>query len=163
MSLQTLKSSRLPPDDDSYRDVYNKIQSGLLGRPYYIRSATNDMFDESGFFVKYSAASGGIFLDVGIHDIDIARWLLDVANPENLKNPQKQVTSVYATGLNVHHPDLAQTGDCDNGFTIIEFENGTKCIVHLSRTATNGHDAPCEVFGSKAKITVNWASRTNLG
>lgn len=136
-----------------------KIQEGLLGRPYYIKSSTNDAYDPSGFFVAYSEASGGIFLDCGIHDIDISRWLLDVDNPENLKNPLKQVTSVYASGMNVHHPDLAKTGDCDNGIAVVQYENGTTLTFHLSRTAHNGHDAACEVFGSDAKITVNWVSR----
>ena len=151
------------PDDESYRDVRQKIEEGLLGRPYYIKSSTNDAYDSSGFFVAYSALSGGIFLDCGIHDIDISRWLLDVANPATLSNPKKQVTSVYATGMNVHHPELADSGDCDNGIAIVQYENGTILTFHLSRTAQNGHDAACEVFGSKAKITVNWVSDISLG
>jgi myo-inositol 2-dehydrogenase/D-chiro-inositol 1-dehydrogenase len=51
---------------------------------------------------------------------------------------------------------LAKTGDCDNGFAMIEYENGTKVSFHLSRTSQNGHDAACEIFGSAAKMTVNW-------
>jgi myo-inositol 2-dehydrogenase/D-chiro-inositol 1-dehydrogenase len=114
------------------------------------------MYDPSGFFIAYSKASGAIFLDCGIHDIDMSRWLLDVANPANLTNPMKQVTSVYASGMNVHHPELADSGDCDHAFAMVQYENGSKCTFHLSRTNQNGHDAVCEVYGSEAKLTVNW-------
>jgi len=113
------------------------------------------MYDSSGFFVAYSKASGGIFIDCGIHDIDLARWLLDTANPANLSNPRKEVTRVFASGLNVRHPELAASGDCDNGLAVVEFENGTQCTFHLSRTALHGHDCFTEIFGTEGKFVVN--------
>jgi myo-inositol 2-dehydrogenase/D-chiro-inositol 1-dehydrogenase len=142
-------------DDESYLEAKRRIDNGQLGKAYMIKSATNDQYDPSGFFIAYSKDSGGIFLDCGIHDIDIARWLLDVANPSLLKNPAKQVTRVYATGLNVRHPELAESEDCDNANCIVEFENGTQCTFHLSRTALHGHDCFCEVFGTESKLVIN--------
>ncbi|WWC61259.1 uncharacterized protein I303_103840 [Kwoniella dejecticola CBS 10117] len=141
--------------DASYRETKGRIEAGQLGTPYLIKSATNDQYDPSGFFIAYSKLSGAIFMDCGIHDIDIARWLLDVENPKKLSKPKKQVTRVFATGLNAQHPELANDGDCDNGLAVVDFENGTKCTFHLSRTATHGHDCFCEVFGTDGKIIVN--------
>lgn len=79
-------------------------------------------------------------MDCGIHDIDIGRYLLNVSNTDGLKNPAKQVTKVFATGLNTVYPELADMGDCDNALGVIEFENGSKMDIHLSRTSIHGHD-----------------------
>lgn len=50
--------------DSSYRDAYEKIEAGLIGRPSIIRSQTCDKHDPSGFFVKYAALNGGCFVDM---------------------------------------------------------------------------------------------------
>src|SRR5512141_2170544 len=62
--------------DPSYRDAHDKIAAGAIGRPFLARSQTTDRNDPSGFFVRYAGASGGILLDMSVHDIDTARWLL---------------------------------------------------------------------------------------
>jgi len=108
----------------------------------------------AGFFIAYSRDSGGIYLDCGIHDIDIARWFLNVTEAG-----KKQVTRVYASGVNVRHPELAKFGDADNALGTVEFANGTMCTFHLSRTANHGHDCFTEVFGGNGKIVVNGVSR----
>lgn len=136
--------------DKSYRDAKAALQDGGLGKPYLIKSATNDLYDASGFFVAYSKASGGIYMDCGIHDIDIARWMLNVAD-----SGKKQVNRVYASGLSIRHPELEELGDCDNALGTIEFANGTACTFHLSRTANHGHDCFTEIFGTEGKLVVN--------
>ncbi|KAL7418287.1 hypothetical protein Q5752_006743 [Cryptotrichosporon argae] len=143
--------------DASYREAKQRIVNGQLGKVYMIKSCTNDQYDPSGFFIAYSKDSGGIFIDCGIHDIDIARWLLDVANPAALdgRTPAKQVTRVFAAGFNAQHPELAATQDCDNASCVVEFENGTQCTFHLSRTAIHGHECACEIYGTKCKVVVN--------
>jgi myo-inositol 2-dehydrogenase/D-chiro-inositol 1-dehydrogenase len=62
--------------DPSYRDVHDKIRSGAIGRPFLARSQTADQNDPSGYFVRYAPSSGGILLDMSVHDIDATRWLL---------------------------------------------------------------------------------------
>ncbi|RSH87063.1 hypothetical protein EHS25_003552 [Saitozyma podzolica] len=141
--------------DESYNEAAARIKAGKLGTPYLIKSCTNDKYDSTGRFLAYSKHSGGIFIDCGIHDIDIGRWLLDVGNPAKLKNPTKQVTRVFATGLNTVYPELEAQGDCDNAIGVIEFENGTKFNIHLSRTSMHGHDVICEVFGTESKLVIN--------
>ncbi|RSH82098.1 uncharacterized protein EHS24_008302 [Apiotrichum porosum] len=141
--------------DESYQYAANKAHSGELGKPYLVKSASNDTYDPTGFFVQYAKHSGGIWIDAGIHDIDGARWLLDVANPKNLRNPKKQVSYVYASGAIIRHPGLAEHGDVDSAQAIINFENGTSSNIHASRTSTHGHDIFCEVFGTETKLYIN--------
>ncbi|KAE8540569.1 hypothetical protein D1P53_003520 [Cryptococcus gattii VGV] len=141
--------------DASYQEAAKRIENGQLGPAYLIKSCTNDLYDTTGYFLNYAKKSGGIFMDCGIHDIDIGRYLLNVGNTDKLKNPAKQVTKVFATGLNTVYPELAELGDCDNALGVIEFENGSKMDIHLSRTSIHGHDVVCEVFGTKGKFVIN--------
>lgn len=144
--------------DASYQEAAKRIENGQLGPAYLIKSCTNDLYDTTGYFLNYAKKSGGIFMDCGIHDIDIGRYLLNVGNTDKLKNPAKQVTKVFATGLNTVYPELAELGDCDNALGVIEFENGSKMDIHLSRTSIHGHDVVCEVFGTKGKFVINAVS-----
>ncbi|WWC87436.1 uncharacterized protein L201_002325 [Kwoniella dendrophila CBS 6074] len=142
--------------DESYREVKKLIDQGKLGKPHLIKSATNDQHDPSGFFVSYAAASGGIFIDCGIHDIDLARWFLLPSNPSI-----KQVRRVFALGHNVQHPELSKDNDVDNGIGIVEFENDTILVVHCNRTMKHGHDCFTEVFGTESKVIVNGNPQLN--
>ncbi|WVQ73561.1 hypothetical protein IAR50_003139 [Cryptococcus sp. DSM 104548] len=145
--------------DDSYREARRMIQEGQLGKPHLVKAATNDQYDPSGFFVAFSGASGGIYVDCGVHDIDLSRWLLDVSN--GIPNPLKQVTRVFASGHNIRHPELAQHNDVDNAIGFVEFENGGTLVLHLSRTAMHGHDCFAEVFGTEGKVIVNGNPQLN--
>lgn len=142
--------------DDSLGEAKSMLDRGELGTPYLLKSSTNDMYDSSGFFVAYSKASGGIFIDCGIHDIDLARWLLNTS-----ASGKKEVTRVFGSGTNVRHPELSATGDCDNGMGIIEFANGARAMIHLSRTGIHGHDTVTELFGTEGKAVVNGNPSSN--
>ncbi|GMK56596.1 hypothetical protein CspeluHIS016_0304360 [Cutaneotrichosporon spelunceum] len=136
--------------DESLCETKAMLDRGELGTPYLLKSCTNDMFDPTGFFMAYSKASGGIFIDCGIHDIDLARWLLNTS-----ASGKKEVQRVFGSGMNARHPELADTDDCDNGMGIIEFTNGARAMIHLSRTAVHGHDTVTELFGTEGKVIVN--------
>ncbi|OAA59729.1 NAD binding Rossmann fold oxidoreductase [Niveomyces insectorum RCEF 264] len=145
--------------DPSYRATRKLIDDGALGEVHAIESHNADQQDPTGFFVTFSALSGGIFIDVGIHDIDIARYFLD---PKlGLKNPKKQVNRVFAVGQNAVYGDLAKFGDVDNGWGMVEFANGKILTVHLGRTLTNGYEASTRVYGTKAHSIVNGNSTLN--
>ncbi|ODN74230.1 hypothetical protein L202_07675 [Cryptococcus amylolentus CBS 6039] len=145
--------------DESYREAYKMINTGKLGKPHLIKSATNDQYDPSGFFVSYAGASGGIYIDCGIHDIDCARWLLSTSS--SIPNPLKQVTRVFASGHNIRHPELVKDNDVDNAVGFVEFENGGILMLHLSRTAMHGHDCFAEVFGTDGKVIINGNPQLN--
>ena len=91
--------------DASYRDAFDGIATGAIGRPFMVRSQTCDKNDPDGFFVRFAPTSGGLFLDCSVHDIDLARWLLG--------NPRAK--RVYASGTIAIHEGLRECGDIDNG------------------------------------------------
>jgi myo-inositol 2-dehydrogenase/D-chiro-inositol 1-dehydrogenase len=137
--------------DPSYRDAFDKIQSGAIGRPFLVRSQTCDQNDPEGFFVRFAPTSGGIFLDCTVHDIDVARWLL--GNPTAKR--------VYASGTVALHEGLREFGDVDNGVAIVEFDNGRLAVFYASRTMAHGNDTGSEVIGTAGALSIGRNPRAN--
>jgi myo-inositol 2-dehydrogenase / D-chiro-inositol 1-dehydrogenase len=137
--------------DPSYRDAYDKIQSGSIGAPFLVRSQNLDMNDPSGFFVRFAPTSGSIFLDCTVHDIDLARWLL--GNPQPVR--------VFATGVVAIHEGLREFGDVDNGVATCEFSDGKMACFYASRTMAHGHETLTEIFGTAGRLTVGQNPRLN--
>jgi myo-inositol 2-dehydrogenase/D-chiro-inositol 1-dehydrogenase len=137
--------------DPSYRDAWEKIQGGLIGAPFLMRSQNLDMNDPSGFFVRFAPTSGGIFLDCTVHDIDLARWLL--GNPKPVR--------VFATGVVAIHHGLRELGDVDNGVATCEFADGKMACFYASRTMAHGHETLTEIFGTAGRLTVGHNPRLN--
>jgi myo-inositol 2-dehydrogenase/D-chiro-inositol 1-dehydrogenase len=108
--------------DASYRDAYQRIVRGDIGRPSIIRSQTCDKLDPSGFFVAYAEFSGGIFVDCSIHDIDLALWFF---------GEDSKVKSVSAVGITAVQPDLRKHNDRDNAAAIVEFHVSQLLLLHL--------------------------------
>lgn len=130
--------------DPHYRDAYAKIQSGAIGRPFFARSQCADMNDPSGFFVRYAPQSGGIMLDMSVHDIDAARWMLGAG----------RATRVYASGTIALHDGLATANDFDNAVAIVEFEGGGIATIYASRTYAHGHESMTEVIGTAGRLSI---------
>ncbi|ODO04945.1 hypothetical protein I350_05556 [Cryptococcus amylolentus CBS 6273] len=138
--------------DQALNGLAGELVGSKLGKPYLLKSTSMDPYDETGFFVAYARASGGIFMDCGIHDIDMSRWLLSLPSGTPIKP-----TRITASGLITAHPELADQGDCDNALAIIEYDNGSSCTLHLSRTGMAGYESRVEVYGKGGKqvITVS--------
>lgn len=130
--------------DASYQDARAKIASGAIGRPFIVRSQTTDKNDPSGFFVRFAPKSGGIFLDMSVHDIDCARWLLGSLKPKR----------VFSVGTIAVHAGLADCGDVDNGLAVIEFEGGAMATIYASRTMAHGHESATEVIGTGGRLVI---------
>lgn len=137
--------------DPSYRDAFDRIEAGSIGRPFMVRSQTCDQNDPDGFFVRFAPTSGGIFLDCSVHDIDVARWLL--GNP--------RATRVFASGTIALHEGLREFGDVDNGVAICEFEGGRLAMFYASRTMAHGNDTGSEVIGTAGAMTIGRVPRAN--
>lgn len=108
--------------DASYRDAWERMDNGAIGRASIFRSQTCDKLDPSGFFVDYAQYSGGIFVDCNIHDIDLALWYF---------GQDSIVKSVVASGITAVQPALRKYKDVDNGVGIVEFWGGK---VRISRS-----------------------------
>ncbi|KAL1844783.1 hypothetical protein VTK73DRAFT_1800 [Phialemonium thermophilum] len=146
--------------DKSYRTAKAMIDEGELGTIHAIETTCLDQQDPNAFFVTFSALSGGIFVDVGIHTIDVGRYLLDVKS--GLKNPKKQVNRVVAMGHNAVYGDLAKYGDCDNGWGLVEFANGKILTTYLGRTLTNGFEDTTRICGTKGHTIVTGTSNVEI-
>ncbi|HEY2819218.1 MAG TPA: Gfo/Idh/MocA family oxidoreductase [Casimicrobiaceae bacterium] len=131
--------------DRSYYHAAKRIERGDIGAPFLVRSQTLDKHDPSGFFVRFAATSGGIFLDMSVHDIDTARWLL--GNPAPLR--------AYAAGTVAVHEGLHQWQDVDNGAALCEFEGGKIAYFCASRTMAHGFEATTEIVGTKGRLTIS--------
>ena len=137
--------------DPSYRDAAEKIRAGTIGRPFLARSQTTDRNDPSGFFVRFAPTSGGILLDMSVHDIDTVRWLLGAGSARR----------VFATGTIAVHEGLRGANDVDNAVATIEFEGGEIATIYASRTMAHGHDTMTEIIGTDGRITVGQNPRLN--
>jgi myo-inositol 2-dehydrogenase/D-chiro-inositol 1-dehydrogenase len=130
--------------DRSYRAAYDKMKAGAIGRPFLVRSQTADQHDPSGFFVQFAPSSGGIFVDMNVHDIDVARWFLG-APP---------VRRAFAAGTIAIHEGLRDCGDVDNGLAIVEFGDGSLAHLCASRTLAHGHETLTDVVGTAGRLTI---------
>ncbi|KAH0378982.1 NAD(P)-binding protein [Aureobasidium sp. EXF-12298] len=139
--------------DESYRDAWDKMDRGLIGRPTIIRSQTCDKHDPSGFFVEYAAWSGGVFVDMSVHDIDLALWFF---------GDDVQVKSVSAYGVRAVKPELAKYNDYDNAMGIVEFWNGRVANFYCSRMMAHGQEDVTEIIGTEGKLTVNGNPQKNF-
>lgn len=139
--------------DESYRDAYKKVQRGLIGRPSILRSQTCDKHDPSGFFVEYAAWSGGVFVDMAVHDIDLTLWFFgDDIIPK----------SISAHGITAVQPELKKYNDYDNAVGIVEFQNGKIAYYYCSRMMAHGQEDTTEIIGTEGKLSVNANPQSNF-
>ncbi|KAL1623639.1 hypothetical protein SLS56_008160 [Neofusicoccum ribis] len=132
--------------DASYRDAFERMKTGGIGKPSVFRSQTCDKLDPSGFFVEYARFSGGIFVDCNIHDIDLALWYF---------GQDSKVKSVIAMGITAVSPELAKYGDVDNGVGVVEFYDGKLAYFYSSRMMAAGQHDMSEIIGTQGKLVVN--------
>ncbi|KAJ9649439.1 hypothetical protein H2201_004976 [Coniosporium apollinis] len=132
--------------DASYREAWERMDSGSIGRPAIFRSQTCDKLDPSGFFVDYAQYSGGIFVDCNIHDIDLALWYF---------GQDSVVKSVMAVGITAVQPELRKHKDVDNGVGVVEFWGGKIAYFYSSRMMAAGQHDMTEIIGTEGKLSVN--------
>lgn len=121
--------------DASFARIKSLVANGKVGDLRTIKITSRDPAPPP---IDYIKSSGGLFLDMTIHDFDMARY---IANSE--------VDEVYAKGQNLVDPAIGEAGDIDTGFILLSFMNGATAIIENSRQAAYGYDQRLEVFGSK--------------
>lgn len=120
--------------DTAFRRVHDIVASGAIGRPCILRIASRDPEPPP---VEYARASGGMFLDMTIHDFDMARYQVG------------EVEEVYAMGNVLVAPWLADAGDIDTDIVTLRFANGALGVIDNSRQAVYGYDQRLEIFCSQ--------------
>ncbi|MFQ5841490.1 MAG: inositol 2-dehydrogenase [Thermodesulfobacteriota bacterium] len=121
--------------DPNFRKMKELIRSGKIGKPHLLRITSRDPVPPSYEYIK---ASGGIFLDMTIHDFDMARYLLG-----------DEVTEIFATGAVLVDTKIGDFGDIDTAMITLKFGNGALGSIDNSRKAVYGYDQRVEVLGSE--------------
>ena len=125
--------------DASFIRVREAVTSGEIGEPHIVRITSRDPAPPP---IEYVKVSGGIFLDMTIHDFDMARYLI-----------ADEVVEVYAVGGVRVDPQIGAAGDIDTAVITLRFRNGVIATIDNSREAVYGYDQRVEVFGSKGMVT----------
>lgn len=134
--------------DPAYSEAKRRIHNGDIGIPIYFKSWSRDPISPPAEFIK---KSGGIFLDIAIHDFDMARYLLDT-----------EVTSVHSHGSVLKHPFMYDCGDVDQALTFLTFASGASGDVESSRNAYYGYDARCEIIGTEGTLVISSDRKRDL-
>jgi len=136
--------------DPPYVRAKQLIDEGVIGRPITFKAVSRDprwpAHEDDD-----PAVSGGFFVDMGVHDYDLARWLMGA-----------EVRQVYAIGGALVYPQLAEVGDVDNGLVNLVFENGALGNVEVSRNARYGYDIRTEVLGDEGALWIGTVQQTPL-
>lgn len=137
--------------DPSYAYAKKKIEEGAIGTPYMVKATGIDPEAMVDGAIKFAATSGGIFIDMAIHDIDLMRWFLG-SDP----------VEVYATGSTFKHPEFKAAGDDETGVAMYKCENGAVGFVHVGRIAPHGYHVETEIVGTEGSIRVSPVPAKNL-
>ncbi len=121
--------------DHNFRALRQAVTDGTVGDVHLLRITSRDPEPPP---VEYVRVSGGLFLDMAIHDFDMARYLTG-----------SEVMKVHAAGAVLIDPAIGREGDIDTAVTTLWFENGALGVIDNSRKASYGYDQRAEVFGSK--------------
>ena len=124
--------------DRNFIRVHEAVSSGQIGTPQIIKITSRDPAPPP---IEYIKVSGGMFIDMTIHDWDMARY-----------QAKSEVVEVYASGAVLIDPEIGKVGDIDTAAAILKFKNGALGIIDNTRQAVYGYDQRVEVFGSKGCI-----------
>jgi myo-inositol 2-dehydrogenase/D-chiro-inositol 1-dehydrogenase len=126
--------------DHNHKKVRDTVASGEIGKPHIIKVTSRDPEPQP---LSYVATSGGIFMDMTIHDFDMVRFLSG-----------SEVTEVTAYGSVLIDPAVKQFGDVDTAIVMMKFENGALGVIDNSRAARYGYDQRTEVHCDKGCVQV---------
>lgn len=152
--VRLLDASRVPFQigfmrrfDPGYAAAKRKIESGALGAIETFRALSRDTYLPKPEFL---ASSGGSFLDMAIHDFDLARFLVG------------EVREVQAWGAVLIDEAFRAAGDVDTAVTLLRFESGALGVVETARRSAWGYDIRTEVAGALGKVVVEAAQKTPM-
>jgi|SRR5690625_3284644 len=131
--------------DESYARAKILIEEGEIGDPILIRAYGLDPTLQMDNFLKFAQAnySGGLFLDMAIHDLDLARWYLGVEAKE-----------VWAIGGSYTRPEFDDLGDAETGTAMVRFENNAMGIFVAGRNSVHGYHIETEIIGTEGSLRI---------
>ena len=124
--------------DANFARVRQAVASGEIGTPHLMHIVSRDPAPPP---VSYVKVSGGIFLDMTIHDFDMARFLIG-----------DEVEEVYTAAGVMVDPEIGKAGDLDTALVVLRFKSGVIGTIDNSRKAVYGYDQRVEILGSQGSI-----------
>lgn len=126
--------------DHNHKKVRDVVASGELGRPHIVKITSRDPEPPSLDYVK---VSGGLFMDMMIHDFDMARYLSG-----------SEIIEVTAYGNSLIDESLNELDDVDTAVVVLKFSNGSLGVIDNSRKAVYGYDQRTEVHCEQGCVQV---------
>jgi myo-inositol 2-dehydrogenase/D-chiro-inositol 1-dehydrogenase len=124
--------------DANFARVRKAVETGEIGTPHLLHIISRDPGPPP---ISYIKVSGGLFLDMTIHDFDMARFLIG-----------SEVEEVYTAGAVMVDPAIAEAGDIDTAVIVLRFKNEVIGTIDNSRKAVYGYDQRVEILGSEGAI-----------
>jgi myo-inositol 2-dehydrogenase / D-chiro-inositol 1-dehydrogenase len=131
--------------DPGYAKAKTMIEAGELGKLETFRALSRDTYPPS---YEFLLGSGGLFLDMSVHDLDLARFLVG------------EVEQVYAWAGVLIDERFARANDADTAVTLLKFKNGVLGVAETSRHSNWGYDIRTEVAGAKGKVVIEAPQKT---
>jgi predicted dehydrogenase len=133
--------------DPAYAAAKRRIEAGELGRLETFRAISRDPFPPP---LKFLRTSGGMLVDMGIHDFDSARFFMG------------EVETVYAVGRAVRDPSLAEHGLYDLAVALLTFESGALGTLENALNASYGYEIVADILGETGKFHLEKRQQTHL-
>lgn len=133
--------------DHNFRAIREAVKDGKVGKQQIIKITSRDPEPPS---IDYVKVSGGIFLDMTIHDFDMVRYLSG-----------SEVEEVYAEGSVTVDPAIGKAGDIDTAVITMKLANGATAVIDNCRAACYGYDQRAEVFGTDGCVAISNDSDSN--
>jgi len=135
--------------DPGYAAAKKQIDEGRIGTSLVFKATSRDPFRPS---LEYAnpKSSGGLLIDMGIHDFDLARWFMG------------DVKTISAIGATIAYPELKTVGDIDNAVVSLTFASGTLGVIDLTRSGIYGYDISTEILGLQGTIRIGYLRETAI-
>ncbi|HET9315673.1 MAG TPA: inositol 2-dehydrogenase [Vicinamibacteria bacterium] len=135
--------------DAGYAAAKKRLTEGAIGTAVLFKSTSRDPYRTT---LEYAdpRSSGGMILDMGIHDFDLARFFMG------------EVRTVHAIGGTLAYPELNSVGDLDNAVVSLVFADGRLGMVDLSRNGIYGYDISTELLGTEGTLRIGYLRETPL-
>src|SRR6188508_1821167 len=135
--------------DRGYAAAKARVDDGAIGDAVVFKSTSRDPYPPSLSYAD-PRSSGGLIIDMGIHDFDLARWYMG------------EVASVQAIGGVLAYPQLGAVGDIDNAIITMTFKSGRLGVVDLTRNGIYGYDIMTDLLGTAGTLRIGYLRETPL-
>lgn len=137
--------------DPSYAEAKKRVDAGEIGKVVLVRSYTQDPRSTIESTLRFAPHSGGQFLDMCVHDLDLIRWFTG-----------SSIQNVWAIGGVFEFDLYRQLGDADNAAAMVQCENGAMGFMFTNRTHPAGSNVETEIIGTHGTLRIAPVGARNL-